>query len=81
MIAAIQIQSMNYEDENFTPVFTRAKQEMFLELSEEAKSSLNRVNQLISSIKLQMFQIMLISIILAKGIILSGENGQLKSLV
>jgi len=43
MIAAIQIQSMNYEDENFTPVFTRAKQEMFLELSEEAKSSINRV--------------------------------------
>lgn len=43
MISSVQVQSMNYEDENFTPIFNRKRQEFFLELTDQAKSEINKV--------------------------------------
>ena len=42
MIANIELKSLDYDDENFSPVFTRAKKEFFLTHSERYKKDINR---------------------------------------
>jgi hypothetical protein len=43
MIANIVIQSNNPDDEEYTPIFVRKRQEFYLEISDQAKSDLNKV--------------------------------------
>lgn len=43
MIASVQLQSMNYDDDNFSPVFFRKRQEFFLELSDNARNEITKV--------------------------------------
>ena len=44
MIASVQLQSMNYDDEHFSPVFFRKRQEFFLDFTDDVKSEINRLN-------------------------------------
>ena len=43
MIANIELKSLDFDDENFSPVFNRSKKEFFLELSEKYKKDISRV--------------------------------------
>jgi len=43
MIANIELKSLDFDDENFSPVFNRATQEVFLKKSERYKSDFNKV--------------------------------------
>lgn len=45
MIANIELKSLDFDDENFSPVFDRAKQEFFLEPGEKMKSDFDRLNK------------------------------------
>lgn len=43
MIANIELKSLDFEDENFSPVFDRAKKEYFLKPGDKYKSDYERV--------------------------------------
>jgi hypothetical protein len=43
MISNIELKSLDFDDENFSPVFNRATQEVFLKPSERFKSDLNKL--------------------------------------
>ena len=43
MIANIELKSLDFDDENFSPVFNRATQEVFLQPSEKFKNDFNKV--------------------------------------
>ena len=43
MIADIELKSLDFDDENFSPVFNRTKQEFFLGRSEKYKNDISRV--------------------------------------
>lgn len=43
MISNIELKSLDFDDENFSPVFNRATQEVFLKPSERFKGDLNRL--------------------------------------
>jgi len=43
MVANIELKSLDFDDENFSPVFNRTKTEFFLEPSEKYKSDIARV--------------------------------------
>lgn len=45
MIASIEIKSLDFDDENFSPVFTRDKQEHFFELSDRAVKDFDQMHQ------------------------------------
>jgi hypothetical protein len=44
MIANIELKSLDFDDENFSPVFNRATQEVFLHPSEKFKADFHKVN-------------------------------------
>ena len=46
-MAAIELTSLDFEDDNYTPVFTRAKKEYFLQANERAIRDAERVTSLI----------------------------------
>jgi len=43
MIANIELKSLDFDDENFSPVFNRSKKEAFIEMSDKYKKDLSRV--------------------------------------
>jgi hypothetical protein len=43
MIANIELKSLDFDDENFSPVFNRSKKEFFLEASERYKKDLSKL--------------------------------------
>lgn len=45
MISNIELKSLDFDDENFSPVFNRATQEVFFTPSERYKSDLNKVKR------------------------------------
>ena len=75
MIASVMLQSMDSDDDNFSPVFFRKRQEFYLELSDKAKSDLRKVTYFLSSSKFKIFLNILIDIMLESGITPPGENG------
>lgn len=55
MIASVQLQSMNFDDESFSPVFYRKRQEYFLELSDKVKNEAEKVIASLLSTKSRIF--------------------------
>jgi hypothetical protein len=43
MIANIELKSLDFDDENFSPVFNRATQEVFLHPSDRFRSDFHKV--------------------------------------
>jgi len=43
MIANIELKSLDFDDENFSPVFNRSKEEFFLQPSEKFMMDMQRV--------------------------------------
>jgi len=43
MISNIELKSLDFDDENFSPVFNRETKEVFLKPSERFKADINRV--------------------------------------
>jgi hypothetical protein len=43
MIANIELKSLDFDDENFSPVFNRTKEEFFLQPSEKFLNDISRV--------------------------------------
>lgn len=46
MMASIELTTLDFEDENYAPVFTRSKKEIFLSANERAIRDANRVRLL-----------------------------------
>lgn len=47
MVANIELKSLDFDDENFSPVFNRTKKEFFLTMSEKYKKDISRVFMLV----------------------------------
>lgn len=43
MVSNIELKSLDFDDENFSPVFDRAKQEYFLQPGQKVKADLYKV--------------------------------------
>jgi hypothetical protein len=46
MVAAVVIQSPNYDDDNFTPVFNRSRKEFYLTLKNDVRQEMMKVKYL-----------------------------------
>lgn len=53
MIANIELKSLDFDDENFSPVFSRATQETFLQPSQKAKSDLAKILRPLKSLSFE----------------------------
>jgi hypothetical protein len=51
MVAAVVIQSPNYDDDNFTPVFNRSRKEFYLTLKNDVRQEMMKVNNSLMAVQ------------------------------